>query len=251
MDEFQETDSANRTDETSKRPSDLAETDRIVRKWLVTLAATYRQDLSDGTLFPIWTAALKDLPVASLEPSFAKLIRNFTPTSAAPFPSPGHLRQYVTDAQRTTREGDANEAWDKWLPIVTRYASPDIGYKGPKIPARIDHALRAAGGLDLVASCPTADLVWRKKEFVECFIRDEELPEAHRIAPSVMAALAPVAAAKQIAPPAKPIPARVPTVQAETPLPPKPVAREMSQYEVDQRKETLRRQAEQLKAKGF
>lgn len=220
---------------------------------MIAIAHIWPKDLSDGAVANIWIEALSDLSGEQIDAAFARLRKEFTPTSAAPFPSPGHLRAFVVGGKAMAIEHRANEAWEKWLPIVTRFHSPDIGWRGPKIPARIDHALRAAGGIGLIAECPTPDLTFRRKDFVACFIRDEELPDAFKLAPELAAPLKSLAEMKAIAAPAEPksLPARVPTVQAETPLPPKPVVRELTQYEVDRRKEVLRRQAEDLKAKGF
>lgn len=144
------------------------------------------KDLSDGALVKIWIEALNGLSPRQIDAGFASLRQHFMPTHAAPFPSPGHLLHFINSAKNLGAAVEAEEEWQRWLPLVTRHYSPDTGWSGPKIPPRIDHALRAAGGVPIIARCPETDLVWRKKDFVECYLRDEQLPEALPLVPKAL-----------------------------------------------------------------
>lgn len=66
---------------------------------------------------------------------------------------------------------EANLKWDKVLDYCRLYVTPDLPVPSyaPKITERTMTAIRAAGGLLWIQSCPTDDLVWAKKAFVESY----------------------------------------------------------------------------------
>jgi hypothetical protein len=47
----------------------------------------------------------------------------------------------------------------------------------PKLPPHVEHAARAAGGLYYLESCPTSELQWRKKRFIEDLERQRKAGE--------------------------------------------------------------------------
>ena len=148
------------------------------------LAAVYDRELP-STLFSIWPDALKHQPLEVLPAAFAKLERTFKPTAAAPFPAPAHLLEMLTDLRAAAAEDRAESAWQFLLQTLQKQFHPDLGWRGPQVHLRIAHACRAAGGIRRLWDCPTSELQWAKKGFVECYLRDEKLTENHALLPPV------------------------------------------------------------------
>lgn len=218
------------------------ETAKTVRTSLATLTALLPKRFTEQE-YVIWTDALSDLNPEQIDAAFRKLSRNFIPTSANPFPVPANLRVYVDHAKQIALLSDANNLWESWRATVTRYWYPDIGWKGPKIPERVDRALRAAGGINLIANCSESDLVWRKRDFITCYLRDEESPESYSMVPSNIAKLlAPVATAKSFGVPqieATKIPDETEPVRKVPPVP-------MTEAEIEARRELLKDQVKKI-----
>ena len=133
---------------------------------------------------PLWIQDLCDIAVELLEPAFLKLERTFKPTAASPFPAPAHLRELLETARSISADDEAETAWHGLLGAVQRCYHPDLGWRGPKLAERIDHAARAANGVHYLSQCSEDDLVWAKKRFVECFPRDRELAECDGLLPA-------------------------------------------------------------------
>jgi hypothetical protein len=146
----------------------------IIDENLTAMVALWPRDLSGptgNTLIKIWHEALSDLSLEQAIAAFARLRKEFKPTSAAPFPSPAHLLDFIEDANHGTLLVEANSAWDNLLNWIRRFYSVDIGItrRATELDAKTWAASKVAGGLSLLATCPTEDLVWRKKEFIEFY----------------------------------------------------------------------------------
>ena len=154
--------------ETSKRR------DSIVRNWLVRLAALYNRDLA-APIFGIWFDTLKDLKPDVVGIAFNRVEKTFVPTSACPFPTPAHVRAFIDEANENSKQVEAEDTWNGALAAIEKQYHPDVGWRGPTLDWRTEHALRAAGGAHFISQCPGNDLVWAKKRFLECYLRDEQL----------------------------------------------------------------------------
>ena len=153
--------------------------DSTVKAWLIRLSATFPRELPPE-IFSVWIRALSDLRLETIEAAFAQIEKTFKPTSACTFPVPGHVRELVITANAGLLESEAETAWQKTMRVIAKhYCGADIGWDRHAAPliGRVDHAARAAGGVPFLATCAEEELVWAKKRFIECYLRDENLPE--------------------------------------------------------------------------
>lgn len=65
-----------------------------------------------------------------------------------------------------------------------RYVYADLGVRGPTLPADIEHAARAAGGLQYIESCGLDELVWVKKRFIEDLERRRKSGGVEKLLPT-------------------------------------------------------------------
>jgi len=81
------------------------------------------------------------------------------------FPKVAEILEPLNAIEEINFEDD----WQALLDYCRRWVSPDIpNPRGkPELPPEIDHAARAAGGLLWIESCPTEELQWAKKRFIE------------------------------------------------------------------------------------
>lgn len=148
----------------------------VIDEYLLRFSAAYAHE-PNPLVASIFREHLSLLPRSVVLAGFKHVEQTFQPTSACPFPTVAHVMEFINKSRAMNVAATAEDLWQKWLPIVTRYADPDIGWRGPRVPERINHAIRAAGGMAVIRECPKEDLVWRKKAFIECYERDESLPE--------------------------------------------------------------------------
>jgi hypothetical protein len=77
----------------------------------------------------------------------------------------------------TAEEGSFENEWQALLDYIQQWVYPDLPARGPRLPADIDHAARAAGGVRYLESCSVDDLVWAKKRFLEDLSRQRKTGE--------------------------------------------------------------------------
>jgi hypothetical protein len=240
----------------TRTSSDL---DLIVKKYLVILAYLLpnpANDLSDGKLVNVWIRALEDLPVTSVASAFAKLIKNFKPTAACPFPVPAHLREQIDSVNNAASVGKAELAWLKALEYRRRFFDADkpgqVSKDAPPLSQRMQNACRASGVLTEITE-PDQLHVWGKKQFIESYLNWEILELNQHLLPNgpvkdaiTKTARAMAPDAKQMAaPPLLPIgPEYIPEVPHAT-----ITITPLTNAQFEERKERLRRQAEDFKAK--
>lgn len=143
----------------------------------------------------LWLESLADISPEILRSALRKLEQVFVPTSACPFPVPGNVRSIVNAARDAEQKDQAESAWHRTLEAIERQ-NPDLGWKGPALDARCAHAARAAGGWLAIWNMTSDKLVWAKKAFTECHLRDNLLEEAGEDAPRTLQTLVERAAAK-------------------------------------------------------
>jgi hypothetical protein len=155
---------------TSKQPDTSSE---AIRQFLVKAGEVYGRQIT-APLVSIWTEELQGYPVATLAPIFRNVLR-----TCKFFPTPADVLEPLNRAAKRDNGTAAEKAWQYTLDYCRRWISPDIPNPTgmPKLKPEIDAAARAAGGLLYLESCPTSELVWRKKSFVEAFLRNRETAE--------------------------------------------------------------------------
>lgn len=180
---------------------------RLIREWLVKFGAIYGRDITP-LLVASWEEALahvQDLP--QLERAFlqaARTCRQFMPT-------PADVLAPMGQAEGAARRLDGERAWRQLEQYIERYfLGADVGLspRAPSLPAAIDYAQRAAGGLPFIESCSREDLVWAKKRFLEAHETYSAAPELHALATGeARKLLAECARRMEVAPrPALPVP---------------------------------------------
>lgn len=88
------------------------------------------------------------------------------------FPTPADVFTHVQRADAAGLDLEADEAWNRVLDYVREWYG---NRRAPALPERIQYAARVAGGLGRIESCPTSELQWVRKQFVEAFKRFDEL----------------------------------------------------------------------------
>jgi hypothetical protein len=67
----------------------------------------------------------------------------------------------------TAEQGTFEDEWQALLDYCREWVHPDLPTRGPRLPADIDHAARAAGGVRYLESCSQHDLIFAKQRFIE------------------------------------------------------------------------------------
>lgn len=180
---------------TNERGKTSQPRDLLIRKWVTVLAEAYDFRLADS-LPKIWILALADLSPEVIEAGFKRLLKTWRPDFGRKFPAPADLLAMIESTETLAKNSAAENAWHGLLAAIERQYHPDTGWRGPRLPVPIDHAARAANGVHYLSQCPEQELVWAKKRFVECYLRDEAIEQNAPLlpaAPDVQAAIAKLA----------------------------------------------------------
>lgn len=89
------------------------------------------------------------------------------------FPVPADI---LAQAEKKQVVATRNTAESEWQHLLNRC---NFG-AGPKLSEAAKYAVKCAGGLGVVSTCSTDDLVWRKKEFLEAYNRWTATPQDQR-----------------------------------------------------------------------
>jgi hypothetical protein len=74
----------------------------------------------------------------------------------------------VLEPLKAVEQIDFEDEWQCLLDYCREWVHPDIRFSGaPSLPLEIDHAARAAGGVQFLRECSKEELGWRKKAFIE------------------------------------------------------------------------------------
>ncbi len=147
------------------------------------LANAYQFDIPDPSpgipsLADIWVTAFQDLNPGTLNAAFQTLLQNWIPRYVK-FPAPGDLRAIVNAPKLLRREADAEAAWQEVLKEL-RHFHPDLGwYTGTRtgFTGTLQVAVKAAGGVTHLWNATRDQLVWAKKDFLACYLREVKLAE--------------------------------------------------------------------------
>jgi hypothetical protein len=129
-----------------------------------------------AALVAIWTEELAGYSPAVLAPVFRNVLR-----ACKFFPTPADVLEPLTRAVKRDNLSAADTAWRNLIAYVNRWIDPDMPggkFRGaPEVPAEVDLAARAAGGMMYLRECSSTELPWRKKAFCEAFLRRRETAE--------------------------------------------------------------------------
>jgi hypothetical protein len=74
----------------------------------------------------------------------------------------------ILEPLKVIEERTLEEEWQALLDYCRLHVHPDIRFSdAPELPVEIDHAARAAGGVQFLRACSSEELGWRKKAFIE------------------------------------------------------------------------------------
>jgi hypothetical protein len=160
------------------RQRDSRPTDLIVRRWIVAIAELCGKDITDP-LVELWCRLLSDIEPQLLD----RALEETAKTCGRFFPTPGEVRARINEAESKGLQLEAEAAWSRALDYALNCWHPDIGFtrNAPELAAKLEHAMKAAGGLRCLHNCAESELHWRKKDFVEDYIRLQELGQAQHL----------------------------------------------------------------------
>lgn len=175
--------------------------DELLRTWLVKFSANHQAQgkepaVTEKTLpifVQLWAEEFSDIPTDALESAFRATIRTIRF-----FPTIADIRAQIQQADAGGFALEAEQAWEKALDYAREYFIPDQGVKrgAPPLAPAIEFAVRAAGGLRWLESCPESELQWARKRFIESYTQLHQTgqvehlltrPEAKRILSSLAA----------------------------------------------------------------
>jgi hypothetical protein len=149
---------------------------RLIREWLVRFGANHERAIAP--LIALWEDEFADIRPALLEKAFRQVLR-----TSRFFPTIADVRAQIDQANASGARLEIEEAWARALDWVQRYFHPDLGVTrgAPELPAAIQHAVRAAGGMRWLEGCPASELQWAKKRFVEDLARVQETQQSQHL----------------------------------------------------------------------
>ncbi len=183
-----------------------------INEWLLKFAVAYpaqgsREPVVTKETAPmlagIWSEALADVHTEALEPAFRATLKN-----SKWFPTVADIREHIDSAY----ESLAEDEWQNLLEYCRKWVNRDTARDNPppRLPADIDHAARAAGGVLFLEACSEKDLVFAKQRFVEDLTRQRKSGELAAFLPSSDLRKLLTKAAARISLPPFPVPAPPP-----------------------------------------
>jgi hypothetical protein len=140
------------------QPRSDSETESLIKEWLFRFGVNFEKDVAPYV--PLWMEAFGAMNPEVLLRLFQRAMKScrFWPTVAE-----------ILAPLEMAEEGSYEDEWQALLEYCEKWVNRDVpNMRGkPQLPADIDHAARAAGGLYYLESCSVGDLVWAKKRFTE------------------------------------------------------------------------------------
>lgn len=145
--------------QTSEQPDSSSS---AIRQFLVKAGEVYSKQIA-APLVAIWIEHLGAYRVEQLEPMFRIVF-----ATCKFFPTPADVLEPLKKAQQA---GVPLVAEQKWLQVLdyAQSTSPDYASRPVKFKDQTAAAIRAAGGLAWIRDCPSDDLPWAKKRFIESY----------------------------------------------------------------------------------
>ena len=139
--------------------------DSLIRQWLWRFGVNFQKETAP--YLPLWLETFGGMEPEVLRSLFERAMRTctFFPTVAE-----------ILAPLEVVEQGSFEDEWQALLDYCERWVNRDVpNMQGkPALPADIDHAARAAGGLYYLESCSVDDLVWAKKRFIEDLARQRK-----------------------------------------------------------------------------
>lgn len=163
----------------SQPPADSKSRELLLKAWIFRFclnAGVTATPEQVSALTALWTEAFGDLSNERLEAAFRKTLAacKFWPIKVA------DVRGHVEDLGKKEFSLKAEAAWQQLLDWVRVHYHPNLGIdrRAPQLDAATWHSAKAAGGIRLLYSCASEDLVWRKKEFIAYYTSVHETGKA-------------------------------------------------------------------------
>jgi len=160
---------------TSQQPDSQIE--KVVRKWLVVFGSLFQREITP-LLIGAWCELLADLDARMLEKACAEAAR-----TCRFFPSPGEIRALLKQAESNSFELKAETEWQKLLTWVSNNVFPDTGIRrgAPRLSPAVEHAAKAAGGVDFLERCSKHELVFARKTFLAAYANVHETVQVEHL----------------------------------------------------------------------
>lgn len=132
-------------------------TDTLIKQWLFRFGVNFEKDVAP--ILPLWLEAFGRMDAETLERIFKRALKTckFFPKVAD-----------ILEPLQAVEQADFEDEWQSLLDYCREWVHPDICFSGaPTLPPEIDHAARAAGGVQFLRECAKEELGWRKKAFIE------------------------------------------------------------------------------------
>ena len=136
----------------------------LIRGEAVRFGVMFEKDIAP--LIPIWDEAFGSMASEDLLSLFQRAMRTCTF-----FPKIAEILEPLNAVE----QADYEDEWQALLDYCREWVHPDIHFSGaPELPVEIDHAARAAGGVQFLRACSSEELGWRKKLFIEDLTRSRK-----------------------------------------------------------------------------
>lgn len=132
----------------------------IIIKWLRVIAELCGREVTP-LLAASWCELLSDIEPALLE----NALRETAKTCGRFFPTPGEVRERIAKADHGALELQASQQWERALKVAE---SDGRGYQS--LSPATQQAIRAAGGLTWIESCPRSELQWARTKFIQTYL---------------------------------------------------------------------------------
>jgi len=142
----------------------------VVRKWLAVYGEMFQREVT-RELVTIWLAEFSGTSAKQFG-----ILAEKARSKARFFPQPADLREVEVAVREAQKSLTLEEAWESALNWIERwYVGPDVGidHRAPVLEEKMRRAIGAAGGMEYLASCPTAELHWAKDRFTENYANQQ------------------------------------------------------------------------------
>ena len=138
--------------------------DQLIREWLFRFGLNFDKDVV--ALLPLWQEQFSAITPDVLLSLFERAMQTckFFPKIAE-----------ILEPLNTAEQANFEDEWQALLDYCREWVHPDCHFRSaPQLPVEIDHAARAAGGVQFLRACSSEELGWRKKIFIEDLTRSRK-----------------------------------------------------------------------------
>lgn len=169
----------NRLATTSReQTSSLRDSSRVIREFLVEAGEVFGRAITSA-LTAIWIRELGGIDPAILEPVLRASLR-----SCKFFPTIAEVLEPINAAKKCDTQTSIEDSWQRLLAYIREWdwyfgldSTASARRHPPDLSVEVDHAMRAAGGIEYIRCGSGEDRVWAKKRFVEDLSRTRQSDE--------------------------------------------------------------------------